>query len=59
MIRFYTVRRFLSTDKRKKDKPFEYSVNLPRTSFPMRANAVVNEVKFRDRCMDALYKAQV
>ena len=35
--------------------PFEKTVNLPRTSFPMRANAAQNEIKYRHRCTDQLY----
>lgn len=40
-------------------KPFEYSVNLPKTKFPMRANAVHNEGKFRHRCTTYLYDWQL
>lgn len=48
-----------TTTPNKKQKIYEYSVNLPQTSFSMRANAVVNEVKYRDRCTASLYANQV
>lgn len=38
--------------------PYEYSVNLPETQFPMRANAVQNEQKYRLQCTDMLYEWQ-
>ncbi|KAI3650756.1 hypothetical protein MP228_004237 [Amoeboaphelidium protococcarum] len=40
------------------DKPYEYTVNLPRTEFPMKANASQNEQKWRERCTGELYRWQ-
>lgn len=53
-----SIRWFSSAAKLDKKKPFEFTVNLPKTLFPMRANACVNELKYRERTTSYLYQWQ-
>ncbi|KAI3631654.1 hypothetical protein MIR68_010127 [Amoeboaphelidium protococcarum] len=58
-MRRFIARQYLSLKiKVSVDKPYEYTVNLPRTEFPMKANASQNEQKWRERCTGELYRWQ-
>ncbi|KAJ2716427.1 isoleucine-tRNA ligase [Coemansia spiralis] len=39
--------------------PYTHTLQLPRTGFPLRADAARREKQFRDRCTDALYEWQL
>ena len=55
------VSQFSSNSKlfKSNERIYEHTLNLPKTEFPMRANAAVNEIKFRSRTTEQLYRWQV
>ncbi|KAJ2748103.1 isoleucine-tRNA ligase, partial [Coemansia nantahalensis] len=46
-------------DSAKPKNPYTHTLRLPRTEFPLRADAARREKQFRDRCTDALYEWQL
>ena len=50
---------FTSNKDKKETNPYSHTLNLPNTEFPMRANAVVREVKLQEKCVGDLYKWQL
>lgn len=48
-----------STGLKAKENPYTKTLLLPKTSFPLRANAATREHLFRDRCTKDLYPWQV
>ena len=38
---------------------YKDTLNLPKTDFPMRANAVQREVKLQEKCTDRVYRWQL
>ncbi|KAI8325432.1 isoleucyl-tRNA synthetase [Martensiomyces pterosporus] len=46
-------------DPAKKPSPYSHTLMLPKTGFPLRADAARREKQFRDRCTDKLYKWQL
>ncbi|KAJ2809113.1 isoleucine-tRNA ligase [Coemansia guatemalensis] len=48
-----------SGDSKKAKNPYSHTLKLPRTTFPLRADAARREKQFRDRCTDALYRWQL
>ncbi|KAJ2510945.1 isoleucine-tRNA ligase [Coemansia sp. RSA 1939] len=39
--------------------PYSHTLKLPKTEFPLRANAALREKQFRARCTDSLYEWQL
>ncbi|KAJ2160800.1 isoleucine-tRNA ligase [Coemansia sp. RSA 552] len=48
-----------STQAQGGKNPYSHTLKLPRTDFPLRANAVQREKQFRQRCTDDLYQWQL
>ncbi|KAJ2613621.1 isoleucine-tRNA ligase [Coemansia sp. RSA 1365] len=46
-------------DSKKEKNPYSHTLKLPRTTFPLRADAARREKQFRERCTDTLYKWQL
>ena len=60
LFRFTTTRGFrTSCTTLTKKNPYTDTLLLPKTPFPLRANAVTREHAFRDRCTKDLYPWQV
>ncbi|KAJ1740009.1 isoleucine-tRNA ligase [Coemansia sp. RSA 1086] len=54
-----TSMRIMSFASKANSNPYSHTVKLPKTDFPLRANAAVREKQFRERCTDKLYEWQL
>ncbi|KAJ2847478.1 isoleucine-tRNA ligase, partial [Coemansia brasiliensis] len=48
-----------SSETKSKKNPYSHTIKLPKTDFPLRANAAVREKQYRERCTDKLYEWQL
>ncbi|KAJ2548525.1 isoleucine-tRNA ligase [Coemansia sp. RSA 1933] len=53
------VRQLHTQKPKEKQSPYSHTLSLPKTEFPLRANAARREKQFRERCTDQLYDWQL